>query len=300
MNSPAVNTSNSTPIDRRDAGRTQKTARGPDVAAQRAEIGARNVLRPLRCRERQAMRPRILGNRPDRDRESDDRQHDRRRDRLEAEEEERRTEGEQHGDQERAGAQYPRQSVARHDVQLPKDSDQPEHREHDDELIGESRIDVRSKEQRESADTDYARDPVKRLHLDEKPQHPERQQESADDRIGRKANELLGERVGLRYDRSAGKAELRERRAEVRRSTGGDTRTHRVLGIERQHHAGAFVSRKIHLLIDHRSRKVRVVVRALRRSTRTRRARRRSPCRLGERSRPLRRALLRRSRHRGP
>ena len=53
------------------------------------------------------------------------------------------------------------------------------------------------------------------------------------DRIGRKANELLGKRVGLGYRRSAGEPELRERRTEVRRGSRGDTRTHRVVGIER-------------------------------------------------------------------
>ena len=125
--------------------------------------------------------------------------------------------------------------MTRDDVQLPKDADESEHREHDDEAVGEAGIDVGSEEERERADADDAGDAVQRLHLDQEPEHPEREQQSADDRIGGKARDCFSPAYRTPAMRGASaEMELRERGVERRR--GSRTRSpraphHRVLSV---------------------------------------------------------------------
>ena len=111
-----------------------------------------------------------------------------------------------------------RHAVSGNDVQLPEDAEETEHREHDDETVGEAGVDVASEEERERADADEAGDAVQRLHLDQQSEHAEREQQPADDRIGRKARDCSAQRERLGRARGASaRCELRQRRIERRR-----------------------------------------------------------------------------------
>ena len=76
---------------------------------------------------------------------------------------------------------------------------------------------------------------------------------------------MLAKRILLRQLRGTGETELRHRRIQRWRRAFGDARPNRVVSVERQNRAGAFVLRKVEVFVDHRAGDAWVAVVSLRR-----------------------------------
>ena len=191
--------------------------------------------------------------------------------------------------QQRRCAENAGNAVPRHDVQFPKNAGQTGNRQRDDSPLEKPAYTCVPKNKRERADADRrpAMPCIVCISISS-PKHADRQQQTADRRIGGKARE----HVRPRCSSASSAARLRDAIARARRRAIGDVPSatcalHRIFGVERQNRIGTFVRRQRHVLVDHRAGDLRVVVIALRGGLKLR-AQRRNDLIAGRRRRRVR------------